>query len=161
MAAGGPEPFPVEPPPADDLDPAGPGGQAHESGPGPVADGGDLEGGGDHLVPGLGRGDGDQSLGQCHAAAGKPRPGQDAGRRPGGQGESGAVGGGGQSPGLQGTAPRAGHRQDGNDGAAVADRHRQGLEAEGRIRASSGPAGRARLLVRPPIRRGAVTRLPR
>ena len=144
VPAGRPEPVPVDPPPAHDLDAVGPGREAHEPGPGCEAGAGDVEGGGHHLVERPGGGDGGQAPGQRRAAVGLPGAGEHAGHRPGGQRQGGAVGRQGQGVRLQrqaaGARP-AGHGQHGDDGAAAADRNGHGGEPEGRVGPVGGPSG--------------------
>jgi hypothetical protein len=150
VAAGGPEPVAVDPPPAHDLDPARSRREADEPGPGPEPGGGHVESGSHHLVGRRGGGDGGQGLGQGQAvivAAAR----QDAGDGPGGQGEGGAVGQGRERLGLQrpGAVRRTGHHQGGHDDPPVPDGDGQGGETGVRIR----PAGR---LPRPVRRLGGL-----
>ena len=151
VAAGRPEPVPVEAPPTDDLHAVGAGGEADQARPGPEAGPADGQRRRHHLIGGLRPGEGREALGQGQAAVLVADAGQDAPRRPGGEGQGGAVGGDRQALGVEGGAPEVGfggppgHGQGGDDRAPVPHGHGQGHEGGAGIGPPGGPAGGERL----------------
>ena len=101
MAAGRPEPVPVETPPADHLHAVGAGGEADEACPGPEAGPADSQGRRHHLVGRHRCGHGGEALGQGQAAVVVADAGQHAAGRPGGQRQGGTVGGDGEAVGVE------------------------------------------------------------